>query len=843
MHSNILKWAGLLKGTSLTVCLFVCPLIFLTDTTQNPFAVQPLFLSIFGALFLLACLAEAALKKSINLKFSKVDCALIVLLFLLFVSLIYNYFFAPYQAALLNEFARKADYLFLGLFLGFLCAKITENKIEFSNGSYDFFKKIFLWCLLWLLWKVQASAFIAVLIFATGIYICFKHLKNYGIKECFDILLAVCFCACLYGLSQALGLDIFYHNLDVTKEFGVRPVSTFGNPNFLASFTLLFLPYSLLLFLKAKGIKQILISGFIMLVLGVFLALSGTRSAWFGLLGSAIIFLIFSSGFRQIFIKKILTIFAFAVLFVLCLHIGGNFIKTGSVTAPAARIAETKQALKLNNISLKNKELVAPLHQRLMMWYCALNNFKESPVLGKGLNSYQLYYPFCQGELIEQNPALDRIKMQANAAHNEYLEILSDGGVLSFLVYLILWVLFFSIVLRKLKSLGQEEKAFYLALLFALLGVLIDNTLNMTLRTLLTAFAFWFTFSALNNLTIRTKTVNFKGWQFLIILVLLCIIFGGVITVQEKQFLAQKYELKAYKYLISGDYKNTINEMEKAVKISTFRPEPFYVLTNVNIAQNNFNAAINFADKAVKLYPAYYEIYSRLAALYNAQNQAKFALNNLRKALVLLPTYTPAAELYADILSKQKNVAEADKINIIRLSEILPFEANLTSYLAEIYFKENNCKQALAFAIHTLQKNMFDKMALNILLSCPKTEDEVLFAEDVQQLNNLKARLKNKQDIKILWDLETLLKNNPQDFWLSNLLAEYYFRQDNFCRAAEILREVKPKDNLNKSYNFALATATEKCGNKQEAKQLLEDVLYLDSYDEFAKNGLKNVKI
>ena len=478
-----------------------------------------------------------------------------------------------------------------------------------------------------------------------------------------------------------------------------------------------------------------------------------------------------------------------------------------------------------------------------MMWHCALDNFKVSPLFGKGPNSFQLYYPFCQGKLLAQNSALDKIQMQANAAHNEYLEILSEGGIIALLAYFILWGLFFTAVFKRFSNLKPAEKVFYLALLFALISVLIDNTLNITLRTLLVSFAFWFTFSALNNLSAQTKKINFKLIPFVIIFVFACIIFCGVVSVQAKQFLAQKHELLGYKYLVKSDYKNAANEMEKAVNKSNFRPEPFYTLINLNIDKNDFDQAIKLADKAQDLYPAYYEIYSRLAALHNAQNKKELALNDLRKTLDLLPNYTPAAELYGYILSQQEDATDEDIMNLLELSINLPFQVNLTSYLAEIYFKRNDCSQASYYAITTLQKNMFDKTSLNILLACPKTKSEELFSQDVQMLNELKERVKNKEDVKILWDLETLLQSNPQDFWLNNLLAEYYFRQGDFCRAAEILRPVKPEGYLNKSFNFALANTTEKCGNKQEVKQLFEEVLSADSYDEFAKNGLKNVKI
>ena len=185
-------------------------------------------------------------------------------------SLCINCFWGHNQGALINEFLRKSDYLIFGLVFGFLFAKIASTKIDFKISSYKFFKNIFLWCLIWFLWKIQASTIVAVLIFGTGVYLCFPHLEKYGVKEVLDILLAVCFCACLYGIMQAFGIELFWV-LDISKDFGARPVSTFGNPNFLASFVLLFLPYALFLFLQAKSKKENIISGFITLVLVLFL--------------------------------------------------------------------------------------------------------------------------------------------------------------------------------------------------------------------------------------------------------------------------------------------------------------------------------------------------------------------------------------------------------------------------------------------------------------------------------------------------------------------------------------------------------------------------------------------
>ena len=842
MQNKILIFTEVLKRFCLSICLFVCPLLFLTDTTQNPFVIQPLFLSIFSGCFVLCCAAEIIFKREINFRYSKLDFVFIAFLFSLFLSLLVNYFFSNNKFALINEFLRKSDYLIFGLIFGFLFAKTVLAKINVEASSYQFFKKILFWCLAWLLWKVQASAIIAVLIFTVGVYLCFNHIKKYGIQEVIDIMLAVCFCASLYGIMQALGFELFWV-LDISKEFGSRSVSTFGNPNFLASFVLLFLPYSLLLFLQAKNKLENFISGFITLILVLFLIISGTRSAWLGFIVFGIIFFALSVKFRKIFSNKFLKIFI--LLLILCASAFALIVglKHSSSSTPNARISEVKQVFNLKSISLKSKNLIAPLHQRLMMWHCALDNLKKSPFLGKGVNSFQLNYPYCQGKLIAENPALDKLIMQANNAHNEYLEILSDGGLLSFVTYIFLWGLFFKMFNKKIKTFNKEEKYFYFALILGLISVLVDNLLNITLRTLLVSFAFWFVFSSINNLNTTSKKINLNKNICYLIFILTCFITYCLINIQTKYFVAQTYELKGYKNLVKGNYQDTVLNMNKVIKLSSFRPEPYYTLLNAYINLDDLNNAQNIAEKVLKLYPAYYEFHYRLGALNQVQNKQEQALNEFRKTLLLLPTYSPAAEGFAGISSKQKTVPVEDKYLLKSLIRILPYEPNLPSYLAEIYFKENDCSNASAFALDTLQKNIFDKSALKIFTDCNNSGVKNDFLQKAQKINNLKDEMKLKQDDGILKKINELQKEYPNEKEIQVLLSEFYFRQGKFCESMEILKLIKNGMFWSKSNNISLSLSAQKCGDIETSKQALTEVLDFCPYDEFAKNRLKNVKI
>lgn len=842
MQNKISNFTEIVKRLCFIGCLFVCPLLFLTDTTQNPFVIQPLSLSIFCGVFVLCYIIESILKKEINLRYSKLDVIFVIFLFSLLFSLIVNYFFSDSPAALINEFLRKSDYLIFGLIFGFLFAKLALTKIDFKVSSYKFFKNIFIWCLAWFLWKIQASAIVAVLIFGAGVYLCFLHLGKYGIKEILDIMLAVCFCACLYGIMQAFGFELFWV-LDISKEFGARPVSTFGNPNFLASFVLLFLPYSMLLFLQAKTKQENLISGFIVLVLSLFLMISGTRSSWVGLVACGLIFFICAREFRKIFLSKFIKILILFLVFCTCTFALVFGLKNHGNSAPGARISEAKQVLSLNTLSLQSKHFIQPLHQRLMMWHCALSNFKNSPVMGKGVNSFQLNYPYCQGQLIAKNPALDKMKMQANNAHNEYLEILSDGGLISFAIYVFLLFSFFATFKKEIKNLTKEEKYFYIVLMLGLVSVLIDNLFNITLRTLLVSFAFWFILSSINNISAKNKKVGLNRISLFIISALICLFIYSLINFQTRYFIAQTHELSGYKNLIKGNYKHVVEDMDKAIKLSSIRPEPYYISAKANMNLNEFEKAKKINEEALKLYPAYYEFHFYLASLEYVQQNYTGALVHLRKTLNFLPTYSPAAELFANILLGQNYVCEEDKKILQNLVEILPHEPNLSSYLAEIYFKEKDCQNANIFALKTLQKNIFDKTALKIATNCKNDNANTEFLQRAKKINALKEKLKLKQDETVFEEIKKLKNEYSDETEVDNLLSEFYFRQGKYCEATYILKQIKGDKFRGKSYNLSLALSAQKCGDKETAKRSLEEILDFCPYDEFVKNRLKNVNI
>lgn len=113
--------------------------------------------------------------------------------------------------------------------------------------------------------------------------------------------------------------------------------------------------------------------------------------------------------------------------------------------------------------------------QRLAQWQAGLEQYQEYPLFGSGLGTFKVLYP--------QHRTLDDIQTAGNYVHNDYIQLLAEGGpvLAGFTVVLavfLLWQLLQSLIrLTKMK----ERKDFEIVVLIVALGTLfIHATMNFT---------------------------------------------------------------------------------------------------------------------------------------------------------------------------------------------------------------------------------------------------------------------------------------------------------------------------------------------------------------------------
>ncbi|MFQ6793943.1 MAG: O-antigen ligase family protein [Thomasclavelia sp.] len=79
------------------------------------------------------------------------------------------------------------------------------------------------------------------------------------------------------------------------------------------------------------------------------------------------------------------------------------------------------------NILGKNTTNGIELSSRERFWELGLNMFKSNPIIGQGINSYDIFF---------NQSGIRNIQYEFAGAHNSYIQLLAETGIIGFLLYL-----------------------------------------------------------------------------------------------------------------------------------------------------------------------------------------------------------------------------------------------------------------------------------------------------------------------------------------------------------------------------------------------------------------------
>ncbi|MBN2190103.1 MAG: O-antigen ligase family protein [Candidatus Aureabacteria bacterium] len=490
---------------------------------------------------------------------------------------------------------------------------VSPSVVFYGFFDHTFIKDIILWCAVllfcaYLLFKIRAGglvhygyldflfalfavASLAGVLFSeyryTAVdflyklllyYLCFRfavyirHLGKTGflVHSAFTLGLLI---SLVYGLYQMF--FIIPGVFPDTPVFLIRIPSLPGNPIFFASYILISFPFSLCALVyvsKAEKQKNRLLTGILILILillSVFMfSMAMSRGSQIALLFTALYFLSAYFGWNKI--RKILPILICAVVLLGIMYLVTDE-KAGSLH---------KERDYLNNIT--------DISNRYYLWSGALNMFASDPVFGKGPGSFFVFFPEYKDKGIEEQTKMQKL---SDHAHNEFLQVLSEAGILGFLAFaiLIFGVFIFS-DLSPGKNAGPYLKYFYICCSSACFGIfmmmLFSNVYNIAF---LGAF-FWF-FAGMTAETGKALSLNNTLKKSLSCAIVLFLLFW------------------ASKYLYSKAHYNYI--MRKAVNSDE---------------AGNYSASVSYYDEALRFAPE-----DNMALFYQAYGY--FRLGKYEKAV------------------------------------------------------------------------------------------------------------------------------------------------------------------------------------------------------------------
>ena len=277
-------------------------------------------------------------------------------------------------------------------------------------------------------------------------------------------------CLLLAGVAQAL-LGAYQFLTRSGPEFFafgrfLRAYGTFEQPNPFGGYMGLSAPLALALVLGSRSqeipvwLKWLALGSLFALAAGI--GMSGSRGTWLG--AGAALGIITAAHGRQGQIVLLIAILLLALAGVL----GGISLVPDQVieriTGFLPLVGGLSAGSDVRSIEVTDANYASL--ERLAFWQAAADMWAERPWLGVGLGNYQAAYP---------QHSLPKWRMSLGHAHNYYLNIAAETGLLGLLTYLALWA---AVIWQLAKTTLQAQSAYAKSLALGALGVVIHASVH-----------------------------------------------------------------------------------------------------------------------------------------------------------------------------------------------------------------------------------------------------------------------------------------------------------------------------------------------------------------------------
>lgn len=836
---------------------FVCPLIFFTNLTRNPYITQISLLNI-AVLALGACwiIEESGRPEGWRVPKTAVWAPWGLFLAAWALSWAWAYWTLPsfFQPAMRAEGGRGALFLLVNAALVFVvsaahAAAETRGDDDVALGSWIAF--IFAWGLLWTaypslrvrpggraedLWPQIWDPYGAFLWLA-GIAGAAWLTRRGRVVDYLHLAFGVGFLSSVYGVLQYFNIEVVWPQ--VLNPYGGRAVSTFGNPNFLSSYIVVLMPAALGLFVVEKSAARRFAYGALFIALHSALLATLTRSSWLGaVVGCAGLFA--SSRVRARLRedpKAVGLVVGLAVA--LALAWPSSTVAGGYAPGVIGRITEMKVLAGAENVRY------SPLHQRFLIWTSAWLMGSDTPLVGKGGGLFELFYPFYQGHLLHLDAFWHQLRTHANNSHNEILETYAQTGLLGLGAFLWLWATFFASAWKWSRG-RRGDDIIWLGLAAGAAGMLADNLLNVSLHFAVPAFLFWW---AAGTALGRGAGGAFWSWtapaaarRLAALVFCSAVLAAGWVWVRVWNREARYFA--GFKQLRHGNLPGAIRELERSRAWGPREVNALYELGNAYARSGRHSDAVDAYRDALNANAGYDEIYFNVATVYNGQlartqeaalfYRTAWALNPLSPEIV-----NGLSAFYLNDPQRWRTPARELLRSATRIFPNNPNHWNNLGYVLTLDKDWAGAESAYARALTLAPELELAERNLFALAQQARRPRHPLL-DALPQLRALEQAVGHKdwsaRTLQLAADLSRRFPEMPKPRFIHGTLL---LAGGRFAEAAAELEKVATLDALGASPRINLASAYLGLGRREEGVAMLRAALAIDPANVQARAQLK----
>lgn len=846
----------------LVVCFLVCPLLFFTNLTRNPYVTQISLLNISLALTAaLALLGAAARGEAARLPRTAVDLPLAATAALAALSWGAAYIGHPefFRPSMRAEGLRQGLFLCVNVLIPFYLAATlmrrdalaTTPAQESPVGTWVFFALA--WGAAWTAFPLMRSGRVpagiwnqlwdgyGAALWAGGLVWAAWLCRAGRAADYIHLAMTTGFLASVYGACQYFNVEFIWPI--ILNPYGGRSVSTFGNPNFLSSYNVVLLPIAALQFLSARGGGERIAYGTVLLALEAALLASLTRSSWGGAL-AGLVLLGLSRECRNKIRENPRPAGLLAGLAVVLVLLWPQSSVEGPYTSTViGRLTEIQSFSKADGY-------YSPFHQRLLIWTSAWLMGAENPLTGKGWGLFELFYPFYQGVMLAADPFFRKMRTHANNSHNEIFEVWAQSGLLGVGVLAWLWWAFGRGVAFRWRQASRPLERLSLAAACGAAGMLVDNLLNVSLHFAVPAFMFWWAAGTAAGGSLPEE----RPWRSpggaggaapLAAAGALAVVL--VAWYWTRVWFREVHYFAGFKLLRGGQVAGGIRQLEESQSWGPREVNAIYELGNAYARAERFKDADATYAAALSANAGYDEIYFNIGTIKASRlGQFEEARNYYRMAVLINPLSPEAtaglAALYLrDEASARLRLREAAEF-LERAVAIFPDNANHWNNLGFVQSLGGRISQAQDAYARALELNpdlaVSERNLRAVVRQSGRPAPAILEAIDVlRTAEALAARGEfSEKTYAAAAEAARQLPAAPRARFIAGVAALARGRD---AEAAEHLAWVAGRDPGNLAVRINLAKALTRLGRRDEAVRQLRAAQAIEPGNQEARMGLE----
>tara|TARA_B100001093_G_scaffold89397_2_gene81453 strand:+ start:960 stop:3149 length:2190 start_codon:yes stop_codon:yes gene_type:complete len=507
------------------------------------------------------------------------------------------------------------------------------------------------------------------------------------------------FLVSIYGLVQFAKLDPMEWGIDESE----RVLSTIGNPNMLAGYSLMLIPIFTACSFDSERKKSFrVLSSIVATLLFLMVLLSGSKGALIACLISLIGTILYlrkeiKTEFFSIKAKYRFTIFL--VIF-------------GIFSVFAYFLSQTVHRI---SAWLKN-DVPRP---RLEIWKATIDMILDNFWFGVGSGNYAKSFPEYR------NPEKLESLLSQNIlhAHCEFLQIFAELGVVGISLYSILLIYIVALIKKVLSPSKGLNNKILIGIIFGIMGIFMHSQVSVILRWYVCPLFLSILLGVLigNANALKQKSAEFYlnripkklFFKVLNVLVLTLFIFKFSLSPLNSEILTRKGMIR----MNETKYNEAELFLIKAIQWNNINIRAQYYLAYNYFQLQKHRKSIEYYNLILNTHPNYAQIHYNLMVnhlLLGDTENAYISFLNQNK-IGGIPEDFPAEDIFFSIV-KKNDFSSFESLQFLeKLTKSFPNNKSLLLHLGDCYFRKNDLDKAQKLYTEVLNFDFNNIRALNNL--------------------------------------------------------------------------------------------------------------------------------